>query len=75
MDNNLMPTMTEAYSAVTGNLARPCFRLTEAEASQLLDICERAKVTGQLLVKVQTMANYASAKNRYAGREARVKID
>lgn len=75
MDNNLLLTMTEACAAVTGNVGKPSFRLTEGEASQLLDICERAKVTGTLLLKVQTLANYASAKNRYAGREARVTME
>ena len=75
MYNNLMPTITEAYNAVTGNAGKPCYRLTEDEASQLLDVCERAKVAGPLLVKVQTMANYAAAKNRYTGREARVTME
>lgn len=72
---NLMPSATEAYNAVVCGVGYPQFNLTEAEAAQILEACEKAKMAGPLLSKVKTIANYASAKNRYAGRASTVKME
>lgn len=72
---NLMPSTTEAYNAVVCGVGYPQFNLTEAEAAQILEACEKAKMAGPLMVKVQTIANYATAKNRYAGRTSIVKME
>lgn len=72
---NLMPSATEAYNAVVCGTGYPLFALTEDEAAQILTACEKAGIRGPLMSKVLTIAHYATAKNRYAGRTSIVKME
>lgn len=72
---NLMPNMTECYNSVVSGMGYPQFTLTENEAAQILTACEKAKMAGPLMDKIKTIANYATAKNRYAGRVSIVKME
>ena len=72
---NLMPTTTEAANAVVCGVGYPQFTLTENEAAQILEACEKAKMAGPIMAKVLTIANYTAAKNRYAGRNSIVKME
>lgn len=72
---NLMTSAIEARSAVLSGTGYPQFTLTEAEAAQILTACEKGKMAGPLMDKIKTIANYATAKNRYAGRISIVKME
>lgn len=71
---NLMPNMTECYNSVVSGTGYPRFSITESEAAQLLAACEKAKMGGPLMDKIKTIANYATAKNRYAGRSSMIEM-
>ena len=65
---NLMLTPTEAAHAVIGGeIGAPRFTLTADEAARLKSACEKAGISGPLLGKVLTLANFASAKEMYSG--------
>lgn len=72
---NIMPTTSEAANAVICGAGYPQFTLTENEAAQILTACEKAKMAGPLMDKIKTIANYATAKNRYSGRVSIVKME
>ena len=72
---NLMPSTTEAFNAVVCGVGYPKFALTENEAAQILEACEKAKMAEPLMDKVRTIYHYAAAKSRYAGRLSIVKME
>lgn len=72
---NLMPTMTEAANAViSGTCGYPRFVLMGDEAVKMLEACEKAQIKGPLMEKIKTICNFASAKQRLAGRGAIVEM-
>ncbi len=53
----------------------PEFSLSEDEAERILAACKAAKISGPLLAKMETMANWARAKSRLSTRKAIVRMD
>lgn len=72
---NLMGPREAAAAATSGATGYPRFMLTEDEAQRIFDACTRAGITGPVMAKVETLLNYAAAKERFTARAAIVKME